>query len=278
MHSYLEDDAFKEESKYVPAENGMIFTPMLKKTTKLSEDETNINQTEKDEERIYTKLPFHYQHQQASVNNLVNSFRNELNYKLKKQRDDIDSKLETPQQHNNNDTPNGAATIIPYETSSASSSTSNNDLLNSNNNLITTATLKKERPPILKPKPRNLLNYSVHYSEVPKNLVTATNNSSSPSTSITDISTSNMCSPQHYELNDSDKYPMIPSRSNSLLKSKQRPPAPPPPPASSLSASSSTVTTTFNKFLIKHTNNNEVNDVNLVNTLRRQNVVRNSDC
>ena len=305
MHSYVEEDT----SKYISADNGLIYTPML---TKYNENNNNNNNNNKmnesdnskdtDIEAKYAKLPYHYQQpSQTSSNNLVNSFRNELNYKLKKQRDEIDSKLgENEEQEklnpndNNTNTNNNnnlsVTNINPYETSSASSSTSNNDLLNSNNNLIsssTTATLKKEKPPILKPKPRNLLNYSVHYSEVPKNLVQMTNqnnnnnnktlSSSSPSTSITDISSSNVCSPQHF---DNDKYPMIPSRNDSLIKFKQRAPAPL-PLASSLSASSSTVTTTFNRYITKQMNisNNEASDVNFVNnTLRRQNVVRNSDC
>jgi hypothetical protein len=231
----------------------------------------------------YVKLPFHYQ--QSQQNNLVNSFKNELSFKLKKQRDEIESKLdgegdneETTKLNPNNLSTNVPNNHNPYETSSTSSSISQNDFINSNNNLISGGTIKKDKPPILKPKPRNI--YSVNYSEVPKHLVQTNNNnnnnSSSPSTSITDISSSNICSPHH----DNDKYPMIPSRNDSLLRPKQKPPAL--PLASSLSASSSTVTTTFNRYITKQMNisTNEAIDVNYVNnnTLRRQNIIRNSDC
>jgi hypothetical protein len=230
----------------------------------------------------YVKLPFHYQ--QSQQNNLVNSFKNELSFKLKKQRDEIESKLdgegdneETTKLNPNNISTNVPNNHNPYETSSTSSSISQNDFINSNNNLISSGTIKKDKPPILKPKPRNI--YSVNYSEVPKHLVQTNNNnnnSSSPSTSITDISSSNICSPHH----DNDKYPMIPSRIDSLLRPKQKPPAL--PLASSLSASSSTVTTTFNRYITKQMNisTNEAIDVNYVNnnTLRRQNIIRNSDC
>ena len=291
MRSYVEDDS----SKYVSADNGLIYTPMLEKyneNSKINIEAENSTTTTtptkgggggKDIEDVkYVKLPFHYQQQQQQ-NNLVNSFKNELNYKLKKQRDEIESKLVDNEEMsklnpNNNlsiNVPNSNSN--PYETSSTSSSISNNDLLNSNNNLLSSSTggcIKKDKPPILKPKPRNI--YSVHYSEVPKHLVQTNNSSSSPSTSITDISSSNICSPHH----DSDKYPMISSRNDSLLRPKQRPPAM--PPASSLSASSSTVTTTFNRFITKQMNisANEASDVNFVNnsTLRRQNIIRNSDC
>ena len=279
MHSYVEDDS----SKYISADNGLIYTPMIEKYNENSKinievENNKLSTTTKsireDEDVKYVKLPFHYQQQQSQQNNLVNSFKYELSYKLKKQRDEIESKLGGGEEN--------TKLNVPYETSSTSSSISQNDLINSNNNLLSGGgggTInKKDKPPILKPKPRNI--YSVNYSEVPKHLVQTNNNNnnsqSSPSTSITDISSSNICSPNH----DNDKYPMIPSRNDSLLRPKQRPPGL--PPASSLSASSSTVTTTFNRFITKQMNisTNEAIDANYVNnsTLRRQNIIRNSDC
>lgn len=287
-------------------------------------DDSNLNSTAKVRYKVppYASVNVKFMSQQQQ-----NSFRNELNYKLQKQRNELDTKLNentldkvkiTTVNGQQNDNHNNV--ISSYETtSSASSSTSNNDLLNSHYNLIVQ---KRDKPPILKPKPRNLA--SIHYSDTSKLLLTNTqsidqqdalkqqqqqhHSSSSPSTSITDLSNSNICTPQHLrdkqalikqqspviinncDEDDNEKYSTInsyhyknSSRTNSLIRPKQRPPAPPPP-------IQSTVTTTFNRYITRQINESINSDVysTLVNnpntttataTLKRQQtLIRNSDC
>jgi hypothetical protein len=46
MHSYMKDETFKEETKYIPTENGLIYTPMILKSNEIDD----IQNTEEEEE------------------------------------------------------------------------------------------------------------------------------------------------------------------------------------------------------------------------------------
>jgi hypothetical protein len=209
---------------------------------------------------------------------LTNSFRNELNTKLLKQRNNIENQINsTIEQAKPANTANKPvnmslpSTSPSYElttssstTSSTASNASNVDLIDHKPHVLSSS---KQKPPILKPKPR-----------LPNNLYEPCTDRS-PSTSVTDISTSNLTS-QHQQQqqqrdngdDDSGKYATI-TRNGTLSRMSQRPTHAPPPQPSLVSQ-----TTTFYPYISTNYDYAVVNLNQITDTLRKQNKIKQSDC
>jgi hypothetical protein len=225
-----------------------------------------LNQIDQNEENIYQLnytndsnrfLLYEKVHTPLMKNNFNSD---ELTLKLQKQRDKIENQINSTINETGASmkvinsmslpTTSSELTTSSSTTSSTSSNASNTDLIDQKS-----ASAVKQKPPLLKPKPR--LPNNPHEPSAAR----------SPSTSVTDISTSNLTSQNQ----DNDKYVTL-TRNGTLSRMSQRPTHAPPIP------SLVSQTTTFYPYISTNYDYAVVNLNQFSDTLKKQNKIKQSDC